>query len=181
MWEVALRILLGAVARAAGRRDRWIEPVLGHCTQHYVRVYVRIRDGAGESNRQSEAYAYAWIGARQERGWSDRPPATGKFAGPLWAGPFVDGPLVRRILDDVPAWAGKDVVRRLELLGDESGAPPLYYTIDEFTRHLKTNAPKMERLVGRLRDAGHAAMRTHFHPRAFKTDATPDQVRDALR
>jgi tRNA (guanine26-N2/guanine27-N2)-dimethyltransferase len=181
MWEVALRILLGAVARAAGRRDRWIEPVLAHSTQHYVRVYARIRDGADGSNRQASSYAYAWLEEDLTRRLNERPPPQGDYAGPLWAGPFCDAGRLDAILRDLPTWAATDLRRRLQLLREEAAAPALYYTIDEFTRSLKTSAPKMERLLERLRKEGFVATRTHFTPRGFKTDAPPSAVREALR
>lgn len=181
MWESALRILLGAVARAAGRRDRWIEPLLGHSTQHYVRVYARVRDGAGESNRQASQFAYAWTEKDHARRFNERPPPEGDYAGPLWAGALSDRALLERILRDLPAWATNDLRRRLTLLHEEADAPPLYYTIDEFTRSLKTSAPRMEKLLERLREAGHVATRTHFTPRGFKTDAPPQAVQRALK
>jgi len=181
MWEVALRILLGAVARAAGRRDRWIEPVLAHSTQHYVRVYARVHEGAGESNRQSASYAYAWVEPDHARRFNERPPASGDYAGPLWAERFSDARLLEAIVNDLPKWATNDLRRRLGVLREEAEAPPLYYTIDEFTRSLKKSAPKMERLLEGLRDAGHVATRTHFTPRGFKTDAPPAAIARALR
>jgi tRNA (guanine26-N2/guanine27-N2)-dimethyltransferase len=114
------------------------------------------------------------------RGWAERPPPKGAYAGPLWAGPLSEPATLDAIAADVPPWAANDVRRRLALLREEAEAPPLYYTIDEFTRTAKTNAPRIERLLEGLREGGHAATRTHFTPRGFKTDAPPDVVRNVL-
>ncbi len=180
MWEVATRILMGAVARAAGRRDRFIEPMLSHSTEHYVRVYARIRDGAEQANRDANNSAYAWIDGTLARHFEARPPPQGDYAGPLWAGPLSDTDLIDRLIAKPTIKLARDATKLLALLREESEAPPLYYTIDEFTRAAKTDAPRLDRLVDALRNEGHVAARTHFTPRGIKTDAPPEAIRKTL-
>lgn len=181
MWEVATRLLLAAVARAAGRRDRWIEPVLAHTSSHYLRVYARLHDGAQDSDRQARDYAYAWVKPDLSRGLAPLPPPHTEWGGPLWSGPLTDPRLLAAMGDRLPPESPRDLQRHLRMLREESASPPLYYTVDEFTRSAKVNAPRLERLLGRLRERGHRATRTHFTPRGFKTDAPVATIRDALR
>lgn len=173
--ELATRILLGAIARAAGRRDRSIECLLAHSTEHYVRVYARVLDGARAADEQARGQAYAWMAPDLRRGLSLEPPPGTPGAGPLWAGALGDLALLQRL--ESPR---RDVQKLLNLLREDAGSPPLYYTIDEFTRSTKVNAPKLDHLLERLRQSGHCATRTHFTPRGFKTDASPDSIRRAL-
>lgn len=181
MWEIATRILISAIARAAGRRDRSIEPLLAHSTNHYVRVYARVNDGAAPSSKQAREYAYAWMEGEFGRHLGERPPPEGDYAGPLWAGPTANEAFLAKLLDGLPKGAPRDLERTLRLLKDECPGPPLYYTIDEFTRHLKTNAPRLERVLERLRQKGRVATRTHYTPRGFKTDATVAEISSAVK
>lgn len=181
MHETAARILVGALARAAGRRDRWIEPLATHSTQHYVRAYARVHDGAQGANRQAAAFAYAWTRPDLERGMAPEPPPADAWAGPLWGGPLSSPPLLDRLAAGAGPEFARDVHRLVDLLREESTAPPLYYTIDEFTREMRRNAPRMPRLIESIRATGRAAARTHFTPRGFKTDATAHELRGLLQ
>src|SRR6056297_1102380 len=48
--EMGLRILLGALARTAGRFDVGVEPVFTHATSHYVRTYLDCTHKASAAN-----------------------------------------------------------------------------------------------------------------------------------
>lgn len=180
MWEAATRILLGAVARAAGRRDRFVEPILSHSTNHYVRVYVRVRQGADEANKQASRFAYAWIDDHLRRHFAPQPPRTDDWGGPFWSGPLSDAAFLRELAATLPEGSPRDLTRLVSLLSEEADAPPWYYTVDEFTRRSRKNAPTAARIIERLRQDGHVAVRTHFTPRGVKTDAAPAQFAAAL-
>lgn len=175
MWEVATRILLSAIARAAGRRDRSIRPLLAHSTQHYVRAYVRVLDGAGEADRQARGFGYAWVAPDLSRGIGPEPPADAASAGPLWAGPLGEATFVSTLPTTDPA-----LRVLLDRLATDVEGPPLYYTVDELTRAWKRPAPRLAAILERLRADGSWANRTHFAPRGIKTTAAPEAFRRIL-
>lgn len=73
------------------------------------------------------------------------------------------------------------VSKALERWREEAAAPPLFYTTDEVSRALHAPAPPMRRTLDALREAGHQATRTSFHPKGFRTDAGWREVLRALR
>lgn len=181
MWEVAARILVGAIARAAGRRDRAIEPLLTHSTQHYVRTYVRVLDGATSANTAQEALGYAWVEDDLARGTGPEPPSGRAYAGPLWLGPLQDTEFAANVLTLADSSTSSAALRLLARLVDEAPAPPLYYHLDEFTRRFSTNSQSLNQVVENLRARDWPAWRTHFSPRGIKTAAPPEEVLACLR
>lgn len=171
MHEVATRILVGAIARACGRRDRSIVPLLVHNSEHYVRVYVRVLDGAQGANDQVTSFGYVFREGDGTVRLSDRTPAAGDWGGPVWSKPLMDPSFLARVVAGPTKGRSKELDRLLDVLVEEAQAPPFFYTIDEFTRGSNVESPGMDRLLARLHKAGHVATRTHFTPRGIKTDA----------
>jgi tRNA (guanine26-N2/guanine27-N2)-dimethyltransferase len=182
MPELAARILVGAVVRAAGRRDRGAVPLLTYTTQHFVRTYVRLSGGAGAADASAKQLGFAVFGPGLSRRLQSEPAAPKTFAGPLWTGPLCDLAFMHRVRATAAQHPNlsKETTKLLERLDEEAAAPPLYYEIDDFTSLGKTNSPKLEVFLQRIRDDGHVATRTHFSDRGFKTDASPDQVMATL-
>lgn len=182
MPELAARILVGAVVRAAGRRDRGASPLLAYANQHFVRAYVRVQDGAAHADVSAKQMGHAVFGPGLARALRAEPGPPETTAGPLWAGPLGEPGFVARLRDagEEDPVASAEARRLLRRVADEAGAPGLYYEIDDFTRAAKTNAPPLEALLKSLRDAGRVAARTHFSARGFRTDATPAEVFAAL-
>jgi tRNA (guanine26-N2/guanine27-N2)-dimethyltransferase len=169
--ELAVRLLTGAVVRAAARHDRAATPLLCHATDHYVRVYLRVEDGARRADEALGWMGYAWFDGR-DRGVGPERPAEAAWAGPLWTGPLGD----RSWVEGVHAEAGgrafpRDTVGLLERLVEEAGAPALFTSMPELGRAVKGSLPRIDAFMGRLREAGHVAVRTHFDPQGVKTDA----------
>lgn len=182
MPELAARILVGAIVRSAGRRDRGASPLLTYATQHFVRTYVRIAGGAGVADQSAKQLGYAVFGPGLVRRMQDAPATAKESAGPLWTGPLSVPTFVTQVRHAAEEHQHicREAIRLLERLEGEASAPPLYHEIDDFTSLGKTNAPRLEVFLERLRASGHVATRTHFSDRGFKTDASPDQVMTML-
>lgn len=182
MPELAARILLGAVVRAAGRRDRGATPLLAYCTEHFARVYVRVHGGPREGDEAAARMGYAVFRKDGTHGVAPQPEPGAGWAGPLWTGPLSDPSLVAAMAQAAAKdeTVGAPAKRLVQRLSEEAGAPPLYYTVDDLTRRQQLNAPRIERVIESARSAGHVAVRTHFSPRGIKTDAGPYQLRQWL-
>lgn len=182
MPELAVRILVGAATRAAGRQDQSARPLLSYATQHFCRAYLRIEDGA----RKADA-ALANLGHAQFFPDGARSVATGAargddWAGPLWAGPLLDSELVESLGSDLAPnqTFARETLRLVNRWSEESQAPPLYYTTDEIVRGQRAPSPRLEKWIDALRGLGYVATRTHFSPIAIKTDAPPAAIRSCL-
>lgn len=177
--EVALRLVAGAVARTAARHDRAATPVLGYVRDHYVRIHFRVEAGAKRADAALGSMGYAWTDG-EDRGVASTRPADAAWAGPLWTGPFVESALAESVLVEARRRGfGRDVEKLLARLVEEADAPALYATMAELGRAGVDPLPKIDALVDALREAGHAASRTHFDPQGVKTDADWVTLRSA--
>lgn len=191
--EMGARILLGAVARELARVDKGMEPVLTHATDHYVRVYLRIRPGAKDADETLLGMGYIeqcrscgrW---RSTSGFVYRSGGACLFcgeraevAGPLWLGPIQDQEAIKRaltVLERSQACSDR-AVRLLQLCADEIDEP-MYYDHHRLCRRLKVAPGTADDLVEDLRTAGWEASRTHFTGVGIKTDAPFELIRDIL-
>lgn len=181
--EVGLRVLAGAIVRAAGRFERSAVPVLSVANGHWMRVVAQVTDGpqADHTARQLRA-------AMQDRETGNgrfldaHATPEGDWAGPLWSGPLHDAAL----LDGMhAAAAGKTLARPkptlglLELLRQEAGAPAFWVEPDLLQKGFRPPAPRRDAFIDRLRAAGFAAARSHIEPQAVRTDADLEGLRQA--
>lgn len=190
--EVALRILAGAATRQAARYDIAYTPLLAHATDHYYRIMMHARRGAGRADQALRHIGFVFLcracGARgvgEERRCPECAAAT-ELAGPLWTGPLVDSATAQAMLDkssDFP-FAHPDSLPLLDRLADESEAPPLFYDIHVAGSRARLGSPPSERVLDLLRERGFGAWPVHFNRLAVRTRATANEfeavVRDAM-
>lgn len=182
MPELAVRILVGATVRAAGRQDRSARPLLSYATQHFCRAYLKIEDGAKKADAALANLGHAQFFADGARSMATGAARGDDWAGPLWAGPLLDSELVESIGSGLAPNQvfGRETLRLVNRWSEESQAPPLYYTTDEVVRGQRAPSPRLEKWIDALRGLGFAATRTHFSPIAIKTDAPPAAIRSCL-
>ncbi len=177
MHEVGLRILIGVLAREAGKYDKGILPLLCYTTDHYFRVYVKVDNGKHAAN--------ASMGHLLTIPASDIPLAISSQhpVGPLWMGPLLQAKVVQEVRSLVfskPLGSKHQLWKLLSLLEDETEAPPFFYTVEDITSRLKRSMPPLNHFLEVLRLEGFFASRTHFTPTGFKTDAPWESIQDIL-
>jgi len=172
--EVAVRALLGVVARAASRYDVGVVPVCAFAAEHFVRVHVSLRAAASAAD---EALSHlGWVAFTEARGFVHSGPSF-EALGPLWLGPLGDRGAVRSMEDAAPtARCG----RLLTILRDELDMPPFYVRLDELARGA-ASPPPIGRFLEAVRSLGFRAVRTHFSPTGVKSNAALDELLRALR
>jgi len=69
----------------------------------------------------------------------------------------------------------------LSTLQREADLPPFFVTTDDLAAREHGSPPKLGVFLEALRDAGHRAERTHFHPRGVRTDAPFGIILSAFR
>ena len=182
MHEVALRILAGTATREAARTDRAAVPVLSMAEDHYVRVFLRVTEGARRADAALAQVGYAWATREGGVATGPSPPATGgPWAGPLWLGPLHDQELLDSMLGDAGGPRGNRLERSLEAWREEAGLPPLLLDVNRMAGRLKLPTPRMDGLIDALRARGHVAGRAHTNPVGVKTDATAGVVEELIR
>ncbi|MFC5971471.1 tRNA (guanine(26)-N(2))-dimethyltransferase [Halomarina salina] len=190
--EVGMRVLLSALARTAARYDVGVTPVFSHATRHYVRTYLRLDQRATDANRTLEDLGYVYhcfeCGYREhERGYLADPigdcPNCGtstRTVGPLWLARTHEPAFVERVAGHVTDEMGER--KRAERLCDRLAGEldePTHYDQHRLSKQWGVSAIGMDEFVGRLRDAGHDASRSHYGGTTFKTDADVTAIRDA--
>jgi len=177
MHEVALRILAGAVVREAARVDRSATPVLSMADDHFVRVFLRVEQGATRADEVLAGMGYAWATADGGVATGPAPPTVdGPWAGPLWLGPLHDLDVLGGIRADGGRPASSRFARLLDLWTEEAPLPPLLVDANRIASRLRVSSPRIDRVLEGLRGMGHSAGRAHTNPVGIKTDAPMEDL-----
>jgi tRNA (guanine26-N2/guanine27-N2)-dimethyltransferase len=182
--EMGLRVLVGALARTAARRDVGVRPLLSHASDHYARTYLELErrataadDAVGELGHVHHCRSCLWRAS--ERGLVADPPdrcgncgAEVETAGPLWLGStrapgFVGA--TRAALDGGMGCRGR-AARLLDRVAAELDVPT-HYDVHELAAARDVPAPATSEAVASLRRAGYQASRAHYSGTALKTTA----------
>jgi len=179
MHEIGLRILLGVLCREAAKYDRGIDPIVSYATDHYLRVYVQVKNGKHQANKSMEHYTTVPA--------QDVPlasPSTTKDIGPLWMGKLANKDVVqelRTMLSSKELGTKHALWKLLDTLEEEAEAPPFFYTMNDLGSLLKQSSPKRDVLFERLQTKGYTVTRTHMHPTGFKTTATFEAIKEVFK
>ena len=179
MHEIGLRILLGFICREAGKYDKGIEPIISYSTDHYFRVYVRLKNGITYANESAKNISFI---KSNELVFSSKNCET--EIGPLWLGRIQNKNVIkelRTLLFEKKLNTKNVLWKLLDLLEDEADAPPLFYTTDSVASSLKLSPPKMEKIFEKLQSEGYTVTRTHFSPTGFKTNASKKLIEEIFK
>ena len=209
--EVALRILLKAIAETAAKYGRTIRPILSVGMNFYIRCFVEVYDDkAGINNlslhigsvfQSSHCSSFFTIphgqhGKNEHVYQPTRAPSvceeTGaqfKVGGPMWLAPLHNRDVVLEALarlgnhqdDRVKFMATRDRLEGLLTVVSEELEVPLYYTLPDLCHVLNCCCPPMAQFKAAIVNAGYQASGYHKDPQAIKTDAPNRIVWDVMR
>jgi tRNA G26 N,N-dimethylase Trm1 len=185
--EFGARMLLAAVAMAAGRHDRGITPLVVVSKEHFVHAQVLVKRGgtaADWSARlvmpivhcvQCDEVSTGAESVPCDDGSSSCRPDTRRVLGPIWCGPLFDLDAVRsmhRCSTSRPSSIHPSTQKLLR-------AVELEAAVDEgrlFTRRPQTSlrgrdCPKVEAVVSKLIESGFCAAKSHFDPHGIRSNA----------
>jgi tRNA (guanine26-N2/guanine27-N2)-dimethyltransferase len=166
-WELALRLQLGAVARAAWAMGRGVEPLLAFSEGRTFRTAVRLRrlpaprdeerlgllalcHGCGDQQVQSLLQLRQWQPCHCPSGQA--PPLA--VSGPLWIGALQDGALLTAMAADHDAQVLRSTRQLLERLRRDPGLPARCWPTAEIARRLGCGPPPLQQLVALLQARG---------------------------
>lgn len=193
--EVALRLLIGALASIAARHEKAVEIAFSHSTDHYVRAYAVLEHGSQGASRSLEEMGYILhcprcLNRRTAHrirdigdGVCDECGGPMAVAGPLWLGPLSEASFCEEMIEEAERRGLRRgrLMRLLRLIRSEAGYPPTFFDVDKVAELLGLPSLPTDGLIRVLRREGYRASRTHFHPRGVKTDAPVGAVKEALR
>jgi tRNA (guanine26-N2/guanine27-N2)-dimethyltransferase len=189
--ETAVRLLIGAVVRAAAVHERAATPLFSYYSDHYVRVYCRLDRGKRRADSQLAQTGYIKYcpgclhRMTSEDTKAEPCPSCGSetsVAGPLWLGEQSDPEFLSVMLEDstLGYLAGSKAVRLIRMAVDEHGYPPWFYDIDSVCSQMGVRSMATEEALTRIMEAGYRVSRTHYGDRAIKTDASIVELKKVL-
>ncbi len=174
--EMALRILIGFIAREAAKFDKGIIPMLSFSIDHYVRTYVQMKNGAAAADDSLSQLVYvAYDPETLERSISPTPDAEHCY-GPVWGGKLFDRDLLGRMSPEGMA-DEKRCARMLKVWREELDCNPYMYDVSEIASNVKVSTPRYDDFMEALSKEG-AASRTHMSPTGFKTDLPVSRIKE---
>ncbi|WP_242036420.1 N2,N2-dimethylguanosine tRNA methyltransferase [Cyanobium sp. FACHB-13342] len=190
-WELALRLQLGSVARAAWALGRGVEPLVSFSEGRTFRTAVRLqRRPSPRQEEQLGMVAHCHGCGHQQvqplirlRQWqpcgccvptssaADQPPPLA-ISGPLWIGPLQDGALLAELAAQAPAASlSPEGARLLARLAADPGLPVCCWPTAEIARRLGGGPPPLAKLLAALRAEGWVAWPSGVMPGQFRSDA----------
>jgi tRNA (guanine26-N2/guanine27-N2)-dimethyltransferase len=183
-WELALRLQIAVVARAAWALGRGIRPLFSFSEGRTFRTAIELlRKPAAQEERQLGLLAYCHGCGDQQtqsllqlRQWplccctpDERPALT--ISGPLWLGPLQHPPTLEAMAAAADSSLAKASRRLLETLLRDPGLPARCWPTAELARRLGGGPPACGRLVEQLRAEGLAASVSGVMAGQFRSDA----------
>ncbi len=186
--EVAVRVLLGYIARTAAGLDKAVRPLLSYYEGHYIRVYVLVERGARLADKMlGESMGYMYYCRETGVAWLREPVCRDSVTmGPLWVGGLWDRGFVEHVLREVEGRVylqrRGEALRLLRVILGESGLGLyVHQRIDGIASSIRESMPRRDRLLEELRSMGFTAVPTHFSPVGFRTNADPGSIVEAFR
>jgi len=190
--ELAVRLLVNSLVLAAAKHDLGISVLFSHSTDHYIRVYAQIFQGAGRANESIGrlgyiAHCFNCLNRKWNKGFSNFPDTKcdicgGEMnvAGSLWMGSLFDKGFCEKMSGEAEAaeLADKKRVQRLlnAVLGEVDG-PPTYLVVDRLSEKLGLPGLSKAKLIEKLVERGYRATDTHFNSRGIRSDAPIEVVK----
>ncbi len=180
--EAGLRILAGAAVMAAGRLDRAATPVWSVFGGHWMRVVLRVTDGRGDADRALRTLGYADATDPLDLpSFVRTPPAEGAWAGPLWTGAMHDATVLTGMQAALDDCIDDRSVSLLDALLAEAEAPAWWIEPKLLRRLAGGDAPRRDKFMATLEDAGFMATRTHMDPVGIRTNADMKTLRQTVQ
>lgn len=196
--ENGIRILAGFIALTSAKYKKYIEIKLSHSSEHYMRMYIKIRKGSASTDDSLKenighiVHCNDCLYRKAIKGLtpaiSKKCPECGKelkIAGPLWIGKIQNEEFIRKMIKKVTDEekhlnTEKKILKLLNSCYEESNAPITSYDIHVVCKNLKISAPKLEDVLNKLKEESYIAIRTHFNPVAVKTDASTEKLKEII-
>ncbi len=177
--EVALRLMLGMLARVASRLELAIEPLFAHSIRNHMRVYAKINVSKSLANEMVDNIKSFYHCFRcNNRGYDKECMKCKKdmsLIGPLWINNIFSDEFVENMLnnyDDTLA----NICKKVLSLALEELDTVSYYTIDEISARLKIEPPSIDNILTILNRHGFKASRSYLVFNGFKTDASYNEI-----
>ncbi|MBO3798139.1 MAG: hypothetical protein QXO47_04380 [Thermoproteota archaeon] len=190
MREIGVRVLLKALADAAARNERGIEPIVSITRRHYVKVFVRVLKGRKHAfksvsqirflkvRRFEKIYVPLGVVEVEEGCEKDS-----LLLGPLYSGQTYSREWLEEMLlqKAEKTFVDRDVFRTLETLVSDDQKIVGGIDLTGLASSLHVNPPGRNLIIERLVKEGFAACRSGFDNNCIRTNASLDELTRIIR
>lgn len=195
--ENGIRILTGFVALTLAKYQKYIEVKMSHSTEHYMRVYMKVKKGSKATDKSLKNIGYIGhcnkclhrviVKGDLAGNIPEYCPECGEkliTAGPMWLGPiqnkeFIEGMI--KTADEKELNTKDKLLKLLNQCKEEANAPATFYHIHKMCRILHVSSPKLDVFINKLEEHGFNAIKTHYDPLGIKTEATSKEILDIIK
>jgi len=177
--ESGVRILIAHIAREAAKEDRGLECLLSFYADHYMRTYIRVREGGAEADAALAQLGYIDYDRETGERKVSFERTSSRSIGPLWLGPLHDRGLLSCMSAGENIHTRTRCAKYLELWRNELDVP-FFYENDEIASMLKVSPQRLDAVLGALGSSGRVS-RTHFSPTGIRTDLALRDLLDIYR
>ena len=193
--ETGIRILAGFCALTLSKYAKCIEVLLSHSTEHYMRLYLKIKKGSKRTDETLKNIGYIshckeCLYRQTTKGLAastpDICPECGEKliqAGPLWLGNIQNKEFITKMIAESENKKLNTKDKLLKLLNScliEAESPATFYDVHAICRSLKISAPKLDLILDKINENGFEAKKTHFQPTGIKTNAPLSEIKNIL-
>ncbi|MDR2829446.1 MAG: tRNA (guanine(26)-N(2))-dimethyltransferase [Methanobrevibacter sp.] len=184
--ETGIRILIGFIALTIGKYKKYIEPKLSHSSQHYMRLYLKVKKSSkntDESLKNNIGYIGHCLRCLYRvpieglmKAVNNKCPECGEeltIAGPLWIGKIQEKKFIENMIHEIPfknLKTSKKILKLLTNCSEEANSLITFHDLHKISKVLKINVPKSSEVLKALKKERFLATRTHFNPLGIKTD-----------
>jgi tRNA (guanine26-N2/guanine27-N2)-dimethyltransferase len=195
--EIAVRLLIGAIASIASRCDVAARVLFSHSSDHYVRSYLLIgktAPGADENHKEMGHILHCFNCGNRKAIKSFSIPLDElkcelcgtkmKTAGPLWCGAlwnrsFVD--TAKTVAEEEKRRQNRRLIKMLSLISSELDGPPTYHDLHSISDSEGLDSPSTLRIVRILQENGFFASPTHFKGTCIRTTADVKTIKSLVK
>ncbi len=179
--EMAIRLILGSLRSVASRLGVKIIPIFVESEMHYYRTYVKILNRTDQEENLGYILHCKNCGHRkvslEQQQECELCKSKISIAGPLWIGKIFDKEYVKNMIDEVSNFQiNKSCEKTLYKCLDEAEMSPIYFTLDEIAKKIKSSPPKLEKIILNLKENGFTSSTTTFNPTGFRTNANINEI-----
>ncbi len=184
MHETGIRILIRRVQLAGMQHEKALIPIFSYSDQHYMRCFFICKKGRIEASKIYSGHGFITscrncLHTEETRFPTESCPNCNKkteIAGPLWLERTSDPILTSRMAEK------EKHIKLLAAIKEEAEIKtPWFYNINKICKKYKIKNPTgIVKAISLLREEGCKASRTHFDWSAIRTNASLDQIINAI-
>ncbi len=191
--EIGLRILIGYLIRTAAKYSRAVKVLLAVYAKHVYKLYVFIEHGKKRADKALENIGFLYLCekcfkfeiSREKIPIKKACEMCGKemkISGPLYIGNLKDENILKIMYNNSDYYLNEDKeFRKFFNRVIEEYDTFLYYDLHHIASLYKLRLKPIDYVIEKLREKGYNATRTTFSNYGIKTNATIEEVVDAMK